>query len=37
MAVYVLRVQVMAAGARTALRLKLEPTSWYTVMRSGGL
>ena len=37
MAVYVLRVQVMAAGVRIFWRFKLEPTSWYTIMWSGGL
>ena len=28
---------VLAGALRTAWKLRLEPTSWYTVMRSGGL
>ena len=36
MAVYALRLQVMADGLSTAMRLEVEPSSWYTVMRSGG-
>ena len=37
MAVYVLRLQAVAAGLRTAISFELEPVSWYTVMREGGL
>ncbi len=37
MAVYVLRLQVMAAGVRDFWSFKLEPTCWYTLMRSGGV
>ena len=37
MAVYVLSVQEMAAGVRDFWNCKLEPTCWYTLMRSGGL
>ena len=37
MAVYVLRLQAMADGLRTAMSFELEPISWYTDMRAGGL
>ena len=37
MAVYVLRLQAAADGVRTAMSFELDPISWYTVMRAGGL
>ena len=36
MAVYVLRLQAMAAGLRTAMSFEVEPDTCETVMRLGG-
>ena len=37
MAVYVLRRAGDGGGREDFWNFKLEPTSWYTLMRSGGL
>ncbi len=37
MAVYALRLHEMADGLRTAMSFELEPDTWETVMRLGGV